>query len=196
MKKIIALTAFLVFLFTFSSVKGATIVQITKTDAGAVSTFRLGIESEEVYTLYYNQKNKIIFSLNSFYPQWNNTFYDVSVSIAAPQGEMLQGGSFYTNLYLYGFYPAQPQLDWSIIDGDSISMDESNSRSWFRVLEIGGIKGTNFDNLALDAYDGNGGFVSIRHNSNIPLSQIPEPGPPLILIASMILFLKRRWRRA
>ncbi len=190
MKNIIAFVSSL--LFTIVAVKAATTVQITKTDTGVVSTFRLGIESEEVYTTYYDQKNKIIFSLNTFYPQWNNTFSDVVISLGAPQGEILQTGSFYTDLYLYGFYPNKPQLDWSILDGDSISMNDPNNRSWFRVLEIGGIQGTTFNNLAVNAYDGNGGFISIRHNSNIPLTTIPEPGAPIILMSSFILFWRRR----
>lgn len=191
MKTFISLVV--VLLFTLSGARATTVIQITNLNTSVISTFRLGIESEDVYTLYYDQRNKILISMYSWYPQWNNSFADVSISLAAPQGEILQTGSVYTNLYLYGFYPNKPQLEWSILDGDSISMNEPNNWSWFSVLEIDGIKGLTFEQLALDAYDGNGGFVSVRRNSDIPLTSIPEPGAPILLISSLLLFW-RRWR--
>lgn len=191
MKNITILLSF--FIFTFTAIKAATVIQITKTNTGTVSTFRLGIESEEVYTTYYDQGSKIMINLNSWYPQWNNNFADVSISVAAPQGAILQTGSVYQNLYLFGFYPNKPQIDWGILDGDSISMNEPNNQSWFSVLEMANISGQTFGRLALDAYDGNGGFISVRHNSNTPLS-IPEPGAPMITIWSLLLFWRRRRR--
>ncbi len=185
MKNIICF--FSVLLFTISEVKAVTTIQIVNLNTLTVSKFT-ETKPEYVYTAYYNQKNKINIGIYSD----NELFPFVSVSIAAPQGEVLQTGSVYTNLYLYGFYPNKPQLDWGILDGDSISMNESNNQSWFRVLEIEQIKGQTFGQLALDAYDGNGGFVSVRHNSNIPLGSIPEPGTPLLLMASFLLFWRRR----
>ncbi len=185
MKNIIAIVSSLI--FTLTCAQATTVIQITKTDTGLVSTFS-ETDPEYIYTLLYNEKNKLIIGLNSN----DYLFPFVSVSIAAPQGEVLQIGSNYTNLYLFGFYPNKPQLEWSILDGDSISMNESNNQSWFRVLELSGIKGQTFGQLALDAYDGNGGFVSARHNSDIPLSSIPEPGAPMISVISLLLL----WRRS
>lgn len=186
MKNIISLVS--AFLFTLTGADAATVIQITNLDSQNVSTFRLGIESENAQIIRYTDTNKIGLNLYSWYPQWNNNFSDVWFSVASPVGEVLETGTYHTNLYLFGFYPNRPQLEWGILDGPTITMNDSNNRSWFRVLEL------SFNTMAIDAYDGEGNFISARHNTPISLTSIPEPSAP-VLMSTLILFLWRRSRR-
>lgn len=186
MKKI--LTLVFTFLFTIAATEAA-VIQITNIDTSTLYKFTEN-DPDFIYTEYYSQNNKIIIGLYSV----NELFPFVSVSIAAPQGEILKTGSYFTNLGLFGFYPNKPQLDWGIQDGDSITMNQPNNTSWFKVLEIDGVHGSTFSTLALDAYDGNGGFVSVRHGSSIPLTSIPETRFPL-LSCGLVIFLWKRNRK-
>jgi hypothetical protein len=185
MKNILSILFTILLIFTVSN---AAVIQITNLNTSTLYEFTEN-DPDFIYTEYYSQNNKIIIGLYSV----NELFPFVSVSIAAPQGEVLKTGSYFTNLFLFGFYPNKPQLDWGIQDRDSITMNQPNNLSWFKVLEIEGIQGSKFNTLALDAYDGNGGFVSVRHGTSIPLTTIPEPRFPL-LSCGLVLFLWKRNR--
>lgn len=177
-------------LFFSVSAQSASIIQITNLETGTVLSFELGINTEEIEAGRYLSQDKIVWSMYSWYPQWNTNLADVYFGIAAPSGQMLQTGSYYTNLNQFGFYPNEPQLEWGTLNTSDMGKP---GQSWFRVLEVNYTGPGLYNRAAIDALDGNGNFISARYKSDILITVIPEPGP--VLISSLSLFFGLRRRR-
>lgn len=190
---ITTITAFLSALLFIVTAKAATVMHSTNIYTGKVTVTVPLLEAEVYYTRDQTQ-NKIHFDFAT------STLDQAFFGIAAPLGQTIQTGTYYTNLNIYHTYPNQPQLEWGTVDGvwDSGNPDGG---SWFKVLELnryrshGGLGGVEYVNFAVDAYDGNGNFVSFRHDTAIPISQVPEPGVPVVSMISLFMLIFSRWRR-
>jgi hypothetical protein len=191
MNKIITFLSVLFFILCIAAANAVTIMQSVNIYTGAV-TVTIPVSEEDVYYTRDYTQNKIHFD---FATSTDQAFF----GIAAPIGQTIQTGTYYTNLNIYQTYPNQPQLEWGTVDGvwDSGNPDGG---CWFNVLELnryrshGGLGGVEYVNFAVDAYDGNGNFVSFRYDSAIPVSQVPEPGALVISFVSLLLFISRRKR--
>jgi len=192
MKAILIAVTFLFFLITLPTAKAASIIQITNLDTGTMLSFELGVNTQDIEPSRYINQDKIVWSMYSWYPQWNTNLSDVYFGIAAPAGQTLQTGSYYSNINQFGFYPNEPQLQWGTLNTSEMGKPGS---SWFKVLEVNYTGPGLYSNVAIDAMDGNGNFISARYKSDIPLTTIPEPGSLMIGGASLLLFLYRRQRR-
>ncbi len=192
MKTLISL--FVSFLVSVAA-EAATIIQVINTNTGEVAQVQQSINADSLDLYWYRDNNKLSMSFSTFHPEWNNWFIDIICTIAAPTGENLQTGSYYTGLSRYmGLYdtsnPDRPKMEWGFIY-ERGSSDINPESSWFRVIEVNYTSPGFYDRMAFDAYDGNNNLISVRYNSDIALP-IPEPGPVLLSSLSLLFFRRRR----
>jgi len=113
-------------------------------------------------------------------------------AFAAPEGQVLTPGH-YANTVRY-----------NVGTGSNPSMDVSGNGygsnlvgGYFDVLEIGWDENGKVNKAAIDFYhvpQNNPAAIthgSLRHNSTMPLTNIPEPGAPILLFTSFLF----TWRR-
>ncbi len=173
-------TILLLFLFFLNAVQAATSIQL----------FGTGYAGENINVSITDVSHEITIGYDG--PITNNSIYFSTTRLAttSPQmwifnfGEITSPGLYYT--------------PFSIIQRPStnISLEGLNLAGWFDIKELQFGPSGNVNVLAVDFYQHNNGpydlHGSIRLNSSLMLSTIPEPSALLMLISSSLLL----WRRS
>ncbi len=190
MKNLITLVSAL--LFSITGAKATTI--LTFGGNGFISQNQNHLLTEAggyVFTTFgeYYQ-NRVVFQFTNDTIPGKSEFWYLTASL--PQDQKL-GIGFYNTIPGIQDYPS---LNFS---GNGNGSEPSNC--WFEIKEIVWGSEKKVTNLALDFYHtiktGNPSVPnwtqgSLRYNSSIPLGAIPEPGAPLLLMSSILLYWRRR----
>ena len=177
-------------IFTLTGVKAATTLVFI--GQGWVSRSKTNvISTENGYNYFaadwYSQntaRNTAVleFNINNYQTSWN-------VQFGAPTGQVLTLG-----VYNATKYTPSHTLPFMNLYGDGRAWAEING--WFKVLEIEWGTNNVVTKLAVDfqIFENPLSWAegSVRMNSTIPLTTIPEPGVPLILLSSLLLTWRRR----